>query len=1351
MSINMFGQNGPGGIGTIDGSSHLKLWLRSDQNVQYNELDTITSWTDYSGNSITFDSTVGPTFYRDYANGFPAVHFRQAIEGMHVTNVDMTDLFSAEENSIIIVKYSNSGTGTRTFFNWEETAATNLVRIDILNSGALDLFYPNTEHLTTSGPAITGSLKIFSSIIDIPFTTDPDIEHFVDGTSNSSMNTHSSTDLSEGTADLYLGTPDGTATNGWTGYLTDLIIFDTIINTAQRTIIENSLSAKYNITLTGTDYYDGDAASRDDFDFDVVGIGQESDGTQDSSNSEGFIISIFGANWDDGDYVFAGHSDLANEATTDDCANLGGNSERWARSWYVDRLYADDMDLKICFDFSQGINGAPPATVTDYRLIYRATNSGDFSEVTTASQGLENADHIYFTVADANLDSGYYTIGTVDKDDSPVTGGNTWFSYVDGDWDNWECWTLDPDGSLLINPTESSPGGSDTVYILNGSTITAAFDDISTAYLELRSGASLDVGTTTGHNFNSINGPGQIWIASNNFPDGDTTDFITQGTVKYYGTGTYNISTQPAYYNLEIEMDVATDTIAMLDSLTINNDLTITQGIFQINDNASTTILTLTVTGDIDVQNNGQLLVGQGNTIGTYNINGTASNLPGPAVDELYHNIYHQIYAYGDISNTGKIKLTNQNAPDYDDLTTTGGVSLYMKNPSDNIFEIYDSTFLYNLIIDKGTDQTYVLTIDCSDSTFFRLYGANSVARYDEDFVPPFDEADFELRKALWIYHGTLRLTGNIYIPSLTEGEDYDSDDDDPPYDGNNPYGDYCIGASGALWLDGDNVRVYSTAMTGDEVWGADGVDLGTGTQGISVTGRFKMSAGYFSAKNSWSFFYFPGYAGELILEGGIIDVSHFRRSSRGVGRFTYIQTGGTMLVRGSKFYTSGNSNTYAMFGLSETESVFQMSGGEIVIYDNNTYASDFYIISDEGNYSVTGGKVTISLDGGETFDISSTANLWNLDIINYNATGTFEINLDADLRISNDLLVDDNTIFDIDDGAYTLSIGGDLTLGSTTSSDADIATNAAATTIEFIGPQNSTINLLNNTDDGFFDPYNLTINKDNSSNTVTLESIGRADNDIAVYVYNDIIVNKGIFDYDNLNVEVRGDISNSGTLGVENSTGVLVIANGPARTITTSISGNPTYGHIELNDADGATLANNNAWFDQLTLTTGVLDIGDYRLTVDTNQIFTSGTFDDGLMIKLSGDHVAKGLKLKVVGSYTDASIITFPIGTEEGATDFYSNLDIDVDAATTLTGYINVRCVSDEHPAADDAPPPNTLQYYWDVDLSDDFTTTADNCDYDFYSDITYSGGGDTRLVYKTSDTWNFVGTAASMPTGP
>ncbi|MBN1182814.1 MAG: hypothetical protein JXB49_11040 [Bacteroidales bacterium] len=1328
----LYSQDGPGGVGSNNGSSELTLWLRADKNVSYDATKTISAWSDYSGYGNNLSSSAeAPSFLSNTLNSLPVVYFSTNAMGLERSNVTGSDIFSAGTGTVLCVLRSVSG---NTFFNWQNTTS-NKVGLG-LSSGAVQFDYPNTVAGTLTGTTSIISSYHFISALKTAANQYVYVDGDQDATQANALSLNTAVDST-----FYLGSYNATTSNGWIGYMAELIIFNTELNSAERAIVENYLSAKYALAFTtsGNDLYNGDAPTYN-YDCYVVGIGNESDGNHTLSNSSGFRISEQGGSLGVGEYVFAGHNNSSNTVVTTDLP--GGVQQRWSKDWYVDVTETDGVNLRISFDFSEGIDGGTPGDISDYALLYRSGTSGNYTVVTPTGSSIENTDQVYFNVSVDDGDDGFYTLGTQDMTNSPLIGGQTWYTYITNDWNTYTTWTLDPDGSQLINPYQQVPGAADTAIVLNGTFVNIDADNATTAKIEIRGGGIVTIdGTTSGHDFGEIIGSGRIQLEEDNFPAGDTSDFITRGTVEYIGGSDITVTEGRAYYNLIINLDDANDAVIFTDSIIVNNDLTIQKGEFQINGDGTSyddVVLTVTVLGNISVQSNGKITVGTGNPIDAagYEIDGTSSTLPDVMGD--YHKMYHQLYAYGDITNNGTIQLTNQSQPDYIDFTATGAVSLYMMNASNNTFNIYGITNLYNFIIDKGTDRTYILTIYSSNSSYFALYGPNVISRFTDHFVAPFNEGDFEIRKALWIYHGTLKLTGNIFIPTLNEREvSGASYDDTQPTDA--LYSDFCIGASGALWIAGDNVKVSTTAVTGDVT--ATGIINTTGSQALGLSGRLRVTAGTFTSRNSGGIYYWPGYSGELILEGGTITLSQLRNTGYGTGRFSYIQSGGDLIIRGDEPVgdeTSGGeySNGYGLFNLNNGDCVFQMSGGDIYIYDNNG-DDEFDVLSDEGNYSVTGGKVTMTHNGGQTASIYSTANLWDLDIISANSTGTYEVNLTTDLTVSNDLFIDDYTTLDVDNGgSNSLNIGGDLTMGSTAGTN-NAALTSIASTINFIGSGNSLLNITNTGNADVFHVLNLTINKNNSSNYLSIRSPGRTVNP-PVEVDNLLTVSEGIFDYGPFHMEVNGGLTNAGIMGTDTASGYIELTGSNAQyTVTTSSSGNPSYGHIYFNDGDvgDEMLLVNNARFKQLTIYDGEIYIDEYLLTIDTNQVINGNPgvgFQTGKMIKLSGDHGARGIKLNLAGSYTSTSSIVYPIGTE-GATDYYSPLVITFSGNEDITtGFMTTRVVNREHPASSN----NVYDNYWDTYLSDDFSVSPNtNVTYNFYSGLTSNTGNEQ---YKLTTTW-------------
>ena len=207
------------------------------------------------------------------------------------------------------------------------------------------------------------------------------------------------------------------------------------------------------------------------------------------------------------------------------------------------------------------------------------------------------------------------------------------------------------------------------------------------------------------------------------------------------------------------------------------------KGTFQIN-NTSTTKRTVLISGNVTVGTTGRITTGTGNT-NTVPYSIGSNNLPPGG---QFHTFFHELTISGNFINNGIVRFTNLAAPDYGEFASTGAVTVKFTGESNNTLTLNGITDFYNLIIDKGSDQTYTLTINSSSTANFALYGTNSVGRNE---AAPFTPDNPEVRKALWIKNGTLKLTGSILIPTLTEG--YISG-----ADGN---GDYAIGSNSQLWI----------------------------------------------------------------------------------------------------------------------------------------------------------------------------------------------------------------------------------------------------------------------------------------------------------------------------------------------------------------------------------------------------------------------------------------------------------------------------------------------------------------------------------------------------------------------
>jgi hypothetical protein len=427
----------------------------------------------------------------------------------------------------------------------------------------------------------------------------------------------------------------------------------------------------------------------------------------------------------------------------------------------------------------------------------------------------------------------YFAIGTLNYD--------VFYSYRSGNWNDPFTWTSDPSGTLQIG--NQVPGTNAMVVILTDRTVTLTQDVTEPGLaLTLVSGAFLDQATysfTSG--LASLSGQGTLRLASANFPAVTANTFVDAGggTVEYYNSSNFTLPAAQAVYN-NLVINTSASVATQLSSLTINGNLEIKSGTFRINDNTATAKLTLAVAGNVTVEAGAAVSVGNGVT--NTAIGGTGGTAP-------YLNYYlnfHTVRISGDFTNNGTVRFTNLNFPLYGAFpptvagATSGAASVYFEGSSDNTLTCNGVTDFYNLIVNKGIDQTYRLAINSTGYQNFRLFGANTMAAESVTGNPV-------MRKALWIYAGTLVLQGNVIIPSLSEGSAANSN--------------YYIPANGALVSDGVDVAVFVTADDYREVntaYGvsavsnaAMGINTGNVNSSLYVFGRLQVNGGYLSAKES--------------------------------------------------------------------------------------------------------------------------------------------------------------------------------------------------------------------------------------------------------------------------------------------------------------------------------------------------------------------------------------------------------------------------------------------------------------------------------------------------------------------
>jgi hypothetical protein len=412
------GDTGPAGVG--DNNSNF-LWLKADD-ISLSDGASVTSWFDASGNGNNVSQSSGtkqPTYQAtSNINSGPAVRFNSS-QGDELNISDNATLDGMSGLSIYTVFNPTSLAAVNGLVSKRNTSSSQESYSMFIHTGQdmfIDIDASNRERATTTSFS-TGTSNIASAFFD-GGSSNPRVSMRIDGTNQSMSdgNTGTVNSIPNTSSSLYIGQLGGNSSGYFNGDIAEVILFNTALNDARKIIVENYLSAKYNITVT-SDFYAGDTPGNGNYDLDVAGIGT-TDGSfanthSSASNSAGLNISQRNASLNAaGEYIFVGHNSLTNGETTSDVDGFTV-LKRMQRIWYLDKT--GTVDAQLIFDFSDaGLPGSPNSNPADYLLINRSGQSGNFNQITTASS--VNGDQVIFNLTDGQLSDGYYTLGTVLSD-----------------------------------------------------------------------------------------------------------------------------------------------------------------------------------------------------------------------------------------------------------------------------------------------------------------------------------------------------------------------------------------------------------------------------------------------------------------------------------------------------------------------------------------------------------------------------------------------------------------------------------------------------------------------------------------------------------------------------------------------------------------------------------------------------------------------------------------------------------------------------------------------------------------------------------------------------------------------
>lgn len=381
-----------------DMSTNMRLWM-DGQDISATDTGngggtrpvagaTLSSWRDKSPNNLTLTTwgTSLPTATSDSVSCTSTGGFNLTGglygTGTTVSNTDVFAVVNTRSDILSHLIWNGLGDGNRISIDlpynntiyWDHTVSTG--RLSTNFSGTAF----NTTYLWNFGAG--GSSQIITR----------------NGSSVATKNSSGSYTQLAGSIFYLCGGEGG----GYDGAVSEILIFNRRLNTAEKNILQSYLAAKYaNPGGAGAaNRYTVAGAYR----YHVGGIGQEAGSSLATGTSAGLTIAN-GTLLGTGTYLLAG-TDSLNPATGTATSGLpAGYTSRAARTWYVTRTGTGTGTAAMTFNLAQ--LGLTAATGAKLALFYRSGATGAYTESVAGTYN--GGGTISFTVSDPQ--SGYYTLG----------------------------------------------------------------------------------------------------------------------------------------------------------------------------------------------------------------------------------------------------------------------------------------------------------------------------------------------------------------------------------------------------------------------------------------------------------------------------------------------------------------------------------------------------------------------------------------------------------------------------------------------------------------------------------------------------------------------------------------------------------------------------------------------------------------------------------------------------------------------------------------------------------------------------------------------------------------------------
>lgn len=384
------GNTGPGGVGSNDGTSQLKLWFRVDNGVNVTGA-LVDSWTNSAGISALNVSEAGterPTLVANALNSFGEISFNSLNRLRTGLTLTTSNFINDKASSFSVVKADNT---TQTSCVYMTDPLESATRFSNHVPWGGTVYYDIGTCCSNDARLDFGALAGLTSYSIWSYTADATNGKTLYRNGSLLLNrANTSTYSSHASHRFNLGGHSSGA-NGFEGDMTEIAIYNVRVNDAERVIVDNYLASKYGQTLAANDVYSFDGPGVN-FDFDVAGIGRVSSAARHSDSRGTAIVRMWSpSDLGDGEFLMWGHNGQSGTLTTTAVGTAVDGTvikERMRRIWIADKT-GDVGTVSVSFD----ISGFTSSTAVGSNLRLLIDRDGDGfqdNDVTPVSGSFSN-------------------------------------------------------------------------------------------------------------------------------------------------------------------------------------------------------------------------------------------------------------------------------------------------------------------------------------------------------------------------------------------------------------------------------------------------------------------------------------------------------------------------------------------------------------------------------------------------------------------------------------------------------------------------------------------------------------------------------------------------------------------------------------------------------------------------------------------------------------------------------------------------------------------------------------------------------------------------------------------------